>query len=83
MFVSHIVLDLITLDNGFPYGMPLMWPISNAHFSAPFYIIPNVLHGGSALSSHNFNVALRELVVFSPAGVVLRTGKSRVAWEQV
>lgn len=66
MFVSHIVLDLITLDNGFPYGMPLMWPISNAHFSAPFYIIPNVLHGGSALSSHNFNVVLRELVVFSP-----------------
>lgn len=67
LYISHVVVDLVTLDNGIPYGMPLVWPLSNSYTTIPIYVIPNVLHGGGGiLSVHNASVILREFVLFTP-----------------
>ena len=67
LYLSHLLVDSLTLDNGYPYGMPIFWPFSDAYFNVPFYFFPNVLHGPGAISWHNLTVAFRETWVFGPA----------------
>lgn len=78
LYASHIVVDYITLDNSYPFGMPIFWPITSQYFHAPLYIFPNVLHSSaSALSVHNLFVAGRELVVFAPPMLFLMFANRR------
>ena len=65
-YASHILLDLVTLDNGVPYGMPLLWPVMTGYLDAPVYVLPNVVQGTGVLSAHNVGVALREVLIFGP-----------------
>lgn len=63
---SHGLLD--TLGNG-GRGIPLLWPLSNARFVAPWRFLPDAPRGLRLLSRHGlFEVAL-EFVVFFPATV--------------
>ena len=66
--------DLFTLDNGFPIGIPLFWPLSDVFISAPFYVIPNVLHSSNVIGLHNLNVVLLELLLFGPPLLYLAFG---------
>ncbi len=73
LYASHLLVDFFTLDDSFPYGMPLFWPFSNHYVHAPIYIIPNVLHSADQLGRHNLNVVFRELVVFGVPLLYLMT----------
>ena len=63
-YASHLAVDFVTLDNGFPFGMPLLWPISDVHINSPIYVIPNVVRFGNPFGIHNLNVLWREILVF-------------------
>lgn len=78
LYLSHLLVDWFTLDNGQPYGMPIFWPISNSYITSAIYIFPNVLHGEGSLNWHNIMVAIRELVVFGPAMLFLCYGKAKL-----
>ena len=73
LYVSHLAVDFVTLDNSIPYGMPLFWPFSNDYVHAPIYIIPNVLHSSDVFSLHNVNVAFKELAIFGVPLLYLMT----------
>ena len=66
LYLSHLLVDFVTLDNSVPYGMPLFWPANNNYIDAPIYIFSNVLHSKDAFSLHNLRVALHEILVLSP-----------------
>ena len=66
LYASHLLVDLVTLDNSVPFGMPLFWPISGAYVQMPLFVFPNVLHSGNQLSLHNAGLVLREILVFGP-----------------
>ena len=66
LYASHLLVDLVTLDDSVPFGMPLFWPISGAYVHMPLFVFPNVLHSGNQLSLHNAGLVLREILVFAP-----------------
>ena len=51
-YASHLILDFLTVDNGAPYGMPLLWPITDTYFQSPWTPLLAVEHGavGNSLS---------------------------------
>jgi membrane-bound metal-dependent hydrolase YbcI (DUF457 family) len=76
-YTSHLVLDMLQPDGRVPYGIPLLWPISQAYFLSPFPIFPGVHHVGSStastaefirgvLSFHNLLTIGFEIVVLAP-----------------
>jgi len=65
-YISHLFLDFVTLDDGSPYGIPLFWPFSESYLTSPFYVFSNVVHSGHVISAHNLEIALWELLLFSP-----------------
>jgi len=43
-YASHIFIDCLGPDNREPYGLPLFWPFSSAHFQSPIPLLPGVHH---------------------------------------
>src|SRR5688572_10631819 len=43
-YSSHLALDLVGPDRRPPYGIPLFWPLSDAHFISPVPLLPGVHH---------------------------------------
>ncbi len=66
LYSSHLVVDFVTLDDGFPYGMQLFWPFSSYRVNAPLYSLLNIIHETTPLSVHNLKAVLREILVFAP-----------------
>jgi len=75
LYISHLLLDLITLDDFFPYGIQALWPFVSEYITPPFYVFSNVAR--SSLDAgfhkilhevilHNMWVALDETFVFLP-----------------
>ncbi len=64
LFMSHLFLDLITVDKKPPIGIPLFWPISSKHFLFPVSIFTDMersnllMHIGKILTS-----LLREVII--------------------
>ena len=66
-YASHIVLDLLTFDDSPPHGIPIFWPWSTEVFHSPVTLFPNVPWGGGfVLSTHNFNLLIREIGFLGP-----------------
>lgn len=64
-YMSHLLLDFLTLDPSPPVGIPLFWPLLDTTFSSPIPLLPRVLHTSvSPINLHNFLVAGLELVLF-------------------
>ena len=42
---SHLLVDLFTLDQRAPYGIPLLWPVSSEHYTAPWPVFGGMTHG--------------------------------------
>jgi len=40
--ISHIVLDVLAVDQRAPYGCPVAWPFSNAYFISPLLVFSDV-----------------------------------------
>ena len=80
LYISHLLVDLVTLDNSKPFGMPLAWPISNEYIHAPIYVFPNVLHSvAEAWSLHNLNVIWLEVLVLFPPLVYLAVAHEKLS----
>lgn len=45
-YSSHLILDMFGPDGRPPYGIPLFWPISNAHLISPMPLFLGMHHGG-------------------------------------
>jgi membrane-bound metal-dependent hydrolase YbcI (DUF457 family) len=72
--LSHLALDLVTRDARAPYGVPLLWPLSDAYLYTGIELFPNMRRGSLAvaLSAENWRalateVALLGLVVLAVA----------------
>jgi hypothetical protein len=76
-YVSHLALDFFGPDGRVPYGNPLFWPFSSAHFLSPTPLLLGARHVGSttastmefikgALSLYNVAAMTLEIVVVGP-----------------
>ncbi len=85
VYASHLLLDCLTTDTRAPFGIPLLWPISERAFLAPVTPIPGVSHGvpgdglatvlTSIFSLGNLYGALIECVVVLPILIVVWIGR--------
>jgi inner membrane protein len=50
-YASHLALDLVGPDARLPFGIPLFWPLSDAHFLSPVPLLPGVHHAARTESS--------------------------------
>jgi inner membrane protein len=50
-YLSHLILDLLGPDNRPPYGIPLLWPMSEEHFISPISILLGMRHAATATAS--------------------------------
>jgi membrane-bound metal-dependent hydrolase YbcI (DUF457 family) len=62
-YASHPLLDALSMDTGFPYGCPLLWPFSEHYFIAPRALFQDVYRGDwiILLGAHNRGALGREL----------------------
>jgi inner membrane protein len=73
---SHLALDFFSADRAAPYGMPLLWPLSGAHFLSPVTVFPDVVRSaaggeffGSLLTPHNYRTAAFEALCLGPVAL--------------
>jgi inner membrane protein len=50
-YLSHLILDFLGPDKRPPYGIPLLWPISEEYFISPVPIFLGVRHAATATTS--------------------------------
>jgi inner membrane protein len=43
-YASHLLIDMFGPDRRPPYGIPVLWPVSDAHYHAPFQVFWGVNH---------------------------------------
>jgi hypothetical protein len=81
-------MDYFSIDNGFPYGVLLFWPLTNDYYIAPFAFLPDVRRSSvaseffvSLFSLHNLWATIVEIGVISPILLIIRvvTKPSNVA----
>jgi inner membrane protein len=79
LFFSHPILDFLAVDTGYPFGKPLLWPITNTYYQSPLLLFSDVWRSPyssgffiSLFSWHNFLAVLREIVVIGPGIVLLK-----------
>lgn len=73
LFFSHILLDYFSLDTGFPYGIPLFWPLSDKYFYPDMPVFLDIQReslGNLLFSYHNWLAVLRELLILGPVAVL-------------
>ncbi len=78
VYSSHLLLDILTIDTSYPFGVPLWWPVSSKYFIAPITIFSDVNKDSatatffqSLFTTHNLFAALLEIVILGP--IVLLT----------
>ena len=67
-YLSHIILDMLTKDTTPPFGVQLLWPLSDAFFISPVSIFSDVFRGSLTLlfGLHNWLAMGREILVLVP-----------------
>lgn len=48
LYFSHLLLDYLSIDNGASKGIPLLWPLSDEYYIAPFAFLPDIWRGSSS-----------------------------------
>jgi membrane-bound metal-dependent hydrolase YbcI (DUF457 family) len=68
-YLSHILLDLFSKDTAAPYGMQLLWPLSNEFFISPVLVFDDIWRGTLArlFGLHNWIAVAREFLIAGPA----------------
>ena len=85
LYSSHVVLDWLSVDTAFPYGVPFLWPLTDEYFIAPFRFLPDVSRASSSRISfitslfclHNFWTVGVEFLLFSPVVWLVSIFRSR------
>ncbi|MDP7522465.1 MAG: metal-dependent hydrolase [Arenicellales bacterium] len=72
-YLSHLLLDYLSLDRGAPFGIPLLWPLSDDYFYSELLLFGAIDHGGfgatntealiDIFSYANLLVITRELLI--------------------
>jgi inner membrane protein len=62
--LSHLLLDFFTFDGREPFGVPLLWPLSDTRFTSGISLFGGVIKGSVAdlFSLHNARVMLNEIL---------------------
>ena len=82
-YASHLLIDFFGPDARPPYGIPLLWPLSDEYFISPVPIFLGVRHARSPTASiaewatrmfdlYNVAAIILEVVVISPFVVAAR-----------
>jgi membrane-bound metal-dependent hydrolase YbcI (DUF457 family) len=78
-FMSHLFLDMCSMDTRAPNGVPLFWPLSSTYIMMPIPVFLDIQRDPRAsnfftslLQPHNLTAALWELVVMGLVLAVLR-----------
>jgi len=88
VYFSHVAIDYFSIDNGFPYGVLLFWPLTNDYYIAPVAFLPDIRRSSvaseffvSLFSLHNLWAATVEIGVMSAMLLIIRvvTKPSNVA----
>lgn len=75
LFYGHVLLDFLgsASDTSIPYGVPMLWPLSNAHYSFHTPIFMDIWRGDTnqdfiqgMLNQHNLQAILIELGILTP-----------------
>jgi inner membrane protein len=73
LYLSHLVADCFNADGRFPFGVPLLWPLTATYYIAPFPLLLDIHKAGtsgaflpSLLSVHNLVAMAVEVLVFLP-----------------
>jgi inner membrane protein len=87
-YVSHLLLDMMSIDTRPPRGVPFFWPLTSEHFAFPIELFRDIKRDGAAgnffsslLVKYNAYSVLREFVVMGTLlavgrlGVFLRDGR--------
>jgi len=81
-YLSHLIMDYFTEDGSYPYGIPLLWPLTSRHFVAPVQIFLSIHRGEwqDIASLHNLAAIAIEIAVMLPLALVARyvAGKRNV-----
>lgn len=79
LYASHLGLDYLSLDLRAPYGLPALWPLSDAFYTAPFAFLLDIRRASSfdefipsLFSWHNLAAVGVELLVLLPCIILLR-----------
>ena len=82
LYGSHLLLDYISIDEKYPLGIPLLWPLTDARYLLPHPILPPIHHAlrdhaslsqfvDDVFSLHNVFAMLLEAAILLPiAGVI-------------
>ncbi|MCK5146668.1 metal-dependent hydrolase [bacterium] len=83
--LTHLLIDLATIDNSSPYGMQLYWPLSREFFIGPFHLFADIYKSSSSndfIASmfcwHNGMTVLREIVILGPLLLLIPMLKRRL-----
>ena len=81
-YLSHLLLDAITIDSSAPRGMQLLWPFSDEYYIAPVTFFTNIHHGArsdtllqalsSIFSMHNLGAMVLELIILLPILLLMK-----------
>ena len=76
VYLSHLLADLMSVDHGAPYGIPLLWPISDQYLISPVSLFMKIEHGpyggdtatvmANIFSWHNLIAVTVEFIVAAP-----------------
>ena len=73
VYLSHVVLDMLIEDPSPPYGVQLLWPLSQSYFISPFtlfarfdYFAPDGRILETVFSLHNLGTVLQEIGMLFP-----------------
>lgn len=73
LYLSHLLLDFLTVDTRFPFGEPLFWPLTDRYVISPVLIFSDVhktSNSGTFIHSlfvrHNFLGMIREFFILLP-----------------
>ena len=86
-FSSHLVFDLLAMDSRPPFGIPILWPLSNQYYIFP--VLPPIKHSeldhatigqflADAISFQNLYVILLEILLTTPFFVLLLFHKNKL-----
>lgn len=74
LYLSHIFLDLFSVDTSVPFGVQIFWPITHFFYISPFSLFLDIQRDISSntefiytlFNLHNFKTILIEVSIFLP-----------------
>jgi inner membrane protein len=82
LYLSHVLIDWMTIDGRPPIGVPFFWPCSDSYLQCPvpvFLDIQRVAALTWPVLRHNLTAVLLEIAILLPPGLALMLRRRRCA----